>query len=368
MIDNLTLHPHAGVVVADEHERHILVVVVKQTYRLSTGEPALELPTERAVEAAEIALADELLPSGALRVPADLVPRKLGTDVVCHASAHAAAAVRGEPARSMRVRLCVGPLERELLVTGERRWEKRGDALVPGEPEPFVRMPLGFERAFGGVEHGSPFDANPVGRGLPVEEGALLASVEDPTTAITRPDDRPAPAAFGAVARHWAPRRALGGTYDEAWRRTRAPHLPRDFDPRFYQAAPSDLVVAGLRGGEPIVLEGMTPAPDGAPFVTALPRSRVRVLVAPRWHVPVVDTVLLEPDADRLVVTLRVSADVTERLDHLPRVRIVERRKIELAALGVQDAGADAGAGAGARERPGLVLRRGALSRAGRAS
>ena len=48
------------------------------------------------------------------------------------------------------------------------------------------------------------------------------------------------PAGMGAIPRHWAPRIALGGTYDDNWVNTRWPLLPRDFDERFWNCAPQD--------------------------------------------------------------------------------------------------------------------------------
>ena len=54
----------------------------------------------------------------------------------------------------------------------------------------------------------------------------------------------------------------VAGTYDEAWQNTRAPRLPTDFDPRFHNAAPPELIAAGgLRGDEDVVVVGATAAP-----------------------------------------------------------------------------------------------------------
>jgi hypothetical protein len=48
-----------------------------------------------------------------------------------------------------------------------------------------------------------------------------------------------------------------GGTYDKEWMETRAPLLPRDFDERFHNAAPPNLLVPGfLKGGEPVEISG----------------------------------------------------------------------------------------------------------------
>jgi hypothetical protein len=68
-------------------------------------------------------------------------------------------------------------------------------------------------------------------------------------------------AGFGPIARHWQPRAALAGTYDEAWRRrfAGAPFMDyaEDFDERFFQYAPTDQVAAqGLAGDEQLSMAG----------------------------------------------------------------------------------------------------------------
>jgi hypothetical protein len=45
---------------------------------------------------------------------------------------------------------------------------------------------------------------------------------------------------------------------------------------------------------------------------------------------PQLDLVVIEPDEDRIALTFRVTADVTGRLDRLPRLRIAERRLVSL--------------------------------------
>jgi hypothetical protein len=74
---------------------------------------------------------------------------------------------------------------------------------------------------------------------------------------------------------HWLQRNRFAGTYDARWQRTRAPLWPRDFDTRFFQAAPADQQVPGyLRGGEPLVLHNLVP--EGT-VQLVLPRLRIHV-------------------------------------------------------------------------------------------
>src|SRR5690606_31440841 len=133
---------------------------------------------------------------------------------------------------------------------GDRVWIRVAGGLVLTPPIAFERMPVSYERAFGGwdVSHADPgrhaFEPrNPAGRGLCVRWGRRerilapnLESIRDP---IRSPYDRPAPVAFGFVSPHWQPRANLAGTFDDAWRRQRFPLLPVDFDPRFHNAASS---------------------------------------------------------------------------------------------------------------------------------
>jgi hypothetical protein len=313
---NLTPYPHLPAVLYDERGREVLVVVLKASFRLSSGEPH---PEPLPVHAAEV-----LFASGAVRYPADLVPSKRGTDVVCNGAVHAPG---GAAVASCAAELRIGDVRAAVRAFGRRTWRRAGDGWRLSEPEPFRAVALGMESAFGGRGDGR----NPVGRGYvaPGEaggaEGRELPSLERAAESerIRSPDDRPAPAGFAAVSARWEPRRSFAGSFGEAWRRTRAPLLPEDMDARFWNAA--QLTSAReLVGGEPVELVNLTP---GGRMEARLPRVPVRVRVEDRDVRPALDLVLLEPEADRVALTLRVSIDVTGRLDgRLPKVRIMEKR------------------------------------------
>lgn len=100
------------------------------------------------------------------------------------------------------------------------------------------------------------YAANPIGCGFRVRgseralTGMPLPNLEDPKHLIDSPKDRPPPAGFGYIHPHWEPRWRYAGTYDEHWKKNRAPYLPTDFDPRFNQAAHPDLSADSyLQGG-----------------------------------------------------------------------------------------------------------------------
>jgi len=63
------------------------------------------------------------------------------------------------------------------------------------------------------------------------------------------------PAGFGCLHRSWKSRTDYAGTYDQKWREEQYPHLPRDFDDRYYQAAHPKLISSTyLKGGETLIL------------------------------------------------------------------------------------------------------------------
>jgi len=257
--------------------------------------------------------------------PGDVSLVKPGTDVLLFGHAYGPG---GRATTRAEVSLRVGPIEKRLVVFGDRRWG--GTVLTRiSAPEPFEKMPLVWERAFGGTEppSGDPprsdgDDRNPVGTGFRSRmsgrklEDVVLPNLEDPARLISSPGDRPAPAAFGAVAPHWKPRPKYAGTYDAAWLRDRAPYLPKDFDPRFLQIAPEDQQVPGyLKGGEPVEVAGATPS-GSVRF--NLPARRVDVLFrldsGEERRSANLDTVILHPDESRLVLVWRAALPCDKRL------------------------------------------------------
>ncbi len=206
-----------------------------------------------------------------MRYPADLVPAKIGTDMVCNGHVYAP---NGEPCTECVAELRIGALRREVHATGRRPSPE-------ASPELFVRVPLGGERAPG----------------------------------------------LAGVGPHEEPRRRFRGTFDDAWERTRAPLLPEDMDPRFWNAAQLSSTTP-LVGGEPIALVNLTAS---GRLDTTLPRVGVRARVDGREARPALDLVVVEPDEDRVALTFRVSIDVTGKLDgRMPEVRLLEKRHAPL--------------------------------------
>lgn len=198
-----------------------------------------------------------------IRFESDLVLTKVTTDILV--AGHACAPA-GQQVREMDVAFRVGSVQKVLRVFGDRRWAAFGAT----EPELFERMPIVYERAFGGVDLKGPnperdfYWPNPIGTGFSVDKGRALAqplpNIEYPDRLMASWDDRPQPAGLGPIACHWQPRVAFAGTYDDHWMKTRQPLLAEDLDDRYFQAAPPDQQApAFLRGGEPVACQGLGP-------------------------------------------------------------------------------------------------------------
>ncbi|MDJ0608788.1 MAG: DUF2169 domain-containing protein [Kiloniellales bacterium] len=208
----------------------------------------------------------------------DLLLDKPGTDVLLEGQAHSPEG----PVKSLEIGFRVAGIQRRARVVGDRRWEKTRAGLAMTPIEPFTRMPLAWERSFGGIDLSDPDpekhaweQRNPVGRGFATEPEHLLdkplPNIEDPRQPIRAAGDRPEPMGFGPIAHHWQPRVGFSGTYDDRWLEERQPLLPEDFDFRYQHCAPQHQQSAAvLKGGEEVVLVNLTPG--GGRLSFRLPR------------------------------------------------------------------------------------------------
>jgi hypothetical protein len=285
-----------------------LYVIVKATVTLR---PSLSL--------AEVQLpptmADEYYGDPAatsLRAVSDMHIGKAGTDVLLIGQAWAP---DKRPVQRMQVGMKVAERQKLILVTGDRVWQDG----VPSDPKPFESMPLIWERAFGGVHRDGDTVAaeerNPVGcgfaggRSASAMQGLPVPNLEDPAAPLQQIVNVSQPACLAPTAPSWLPRRAFAGTYDERWQRSRAPYLPDDFDPRFFQcAAPEFAFDRYLQAGEHVQVVGVLP--DG-PIAFTVPDSHLSVAVTiegSMHHPPAnLETLSIEPDENRACFTWRAA-------------------------------------------------------------
>ena len=263
-----------------------------------------------------------------LRLSSDYHIGKPSTDILMIGSAYAPAQ---RPIRQMDVGLQVGSVSKIVRVFGDRFWNR--DQIT--QPEPFVTMPLVYERAFGGQDFvdGLMRDTetkNPVGCGfagrkhLAEVNGLPLPNLECPKQLIHHYNDRPAPACFAPIAPNWQPRASFAGSYDDVWQQTRAPYLPDDYSPCFMNVAPPDLIYPDyLRGGEPVKIIGMNTAGD---LVFSLPHVNLsnKVLIAEQeFSAPFnMETLLLDPNHLKLSMVWRAALPCDKKLTKIKHISV----------------------------------------------
>lgn len=330
MLQFINHTPFAGTILAlpDPDGVDSLYTIIKATFDL-TPEPVA------ADEQLPVTLEEEFHTEpgeSSLKLASDIGLLKPGTDVLLSGTAYAP---NGGTVAQAEVSLTVGPVSKTVLVFGDRVWESKLLGAAISAPEPFETMPLIWERAFGGTDstnevepqlHGD--DRNPVGAGFRIAkgqkelDGMAVPNLEQPNEMIRSWKDRPTPAGFAALCPHWEPRRSYAGTYDEDWQQHRAPYLPEDFDPLFFQQALPDQVSSEyLQGGEPVEILGATPSGS---LRFQLPEHLVRVT----YHLnneqlipPVnLDTVLIEPDESRLVLMWRTTLPCDKKLHDIREI------------------------------------------------
>lgn len=315
-LDDRSGHALAPLAVADAEGRPVLALVVQATFALFpdlAGRAPPLAPLQR-----PIALAGEHTGEpgrSSLRREPETAWFKPGTDLVLLGHAQAPG---GEPVTQLDAGLRVGATQKIVRVFGDRAWTDTGAGLSVSGPQPFQRLPLVWERAFGGVDAADAQrrcePRNPVGCGF-VAPGSRLAgpqrmpNLEDPAAPLRQPGDCPPPAGFGFIAPHWQPRAALAGTYDAGWQASRAPRLPADFQPAFLNAAAPGLVVPGrLRGDEPVIVLNAAAVPRLAFALPGYPPPPLRIDWRKGGHVRLdaqLDTVVIDTDAMQLLLTWR---------------------------------------------------------------
>jgi hypothetical protein len=266
-----------------------------------------------------------------LKYSSELTFTKPATDVVLMGHAYAP---RGRKTTEVDVGLRVGRHGKVIRVFGNRLWLSGAVGHMMSAPQPFERMPLVYERSFGGNDHVGAderpvgVEQNPVGtgyyhsRGKKEIGGMPLPNLEDPLHLISGWTDAPAPVGFGPLCAHWAPRKNYAGTYDEAWQANRAPYLPLDFDPRFFNSASPDMIFSPhLQGGEDVEIHNADPS---GRLAFKVPRMTLDVSIRIDGqitrHTPTLDTVIIEPDDNRYSLIWRCKQTCDKKMLRIEQV------------------------------------------------
>lgn len=277
------------------------------------------------------------------------VPKELGPDGVldqgmpktraellvrgkCHAGARSAI-----PAADVRVRL--GPVDKRLLVFGDRFWTRGAGGWTITDPVPFEAMDVDAAHALGGPE----WACNRAGKGIdparPPDQaaGLPLPNIELPQLVMGTPADRPGPALLTPLDILHPDRQKKLGTYDERWRRERWPYYPEDMDWSYWNCAPPDQQLPGfLHGGETFECHRMHPAK--AVVTGSVPRQRPRCFL---FQTPdrTVAPHPVPPDAAMLYKEVRLDLDTLWLFPHLERGVLIARGVAEVMDDEARDVG-----------------------------
>jgi hypothetical protein len=313
-----------------------LVAIVKATFEVQGTDVELAPPERtRGVRFADVPWEKEKPAS--IAYPADVCLRKPGTDVIFVAKA---CAPGGTPAPSFDVRVEVGPLQKSLVVFGQRLWVAQGTGL--SAPAPIAEIDMRYDYAWGGVDDGDPAaileePRNPVGMSVTRKAATLThtpaPNIEDPAFPIRSVKTSPPPAGVAAIGRHWEPRRRYAGTYDATWQEHRAPLLPDDFDDRFNNCASPGLTAATpLAGGEAVRVLNLTP--KGGAFVFELPKVALEI----EFHVKGRDPAVFTPHLDTVLVDLyAIGPDKPAAIEMVWRAYVKAPRRMKDARVIVRE-------------------------------
>jgi hypothetical protein len=245
----------------------------------------------------------------------DLLPPKPAFDVIVagyatapphHTAAHLDAGIR------------IGSDTRVLRAFVPRVWDRGLLGYAPRPLSPCVRrVPLSYAVA----DWGSGFAAM-----TSHADGYPLPWLESLVTPSQRTRSSERPVGFGHWPENAAHRQPHAGTYDDAWQEQRAPGLPLDFNPRFYNAAHPELQLPQApAAGTPIGLAHLAAQPainTHMPNLTLAVQATTAAGAAQTVQTVRCDTLVIEPDFMRMSQVWRVTLATSEGSDALRSIRL----------------------------------------------
>jgi hypothetical protein len=250
----------------------------------------------------------------ALRHESDWVAFKPWTDVIVNCSAYAP---RGQAVHEFDAAVLINAHLRQLRIFGKRQWRsKLGITSGIELMEPVSKVPLVYPLAYGGTDSADSsqfFPSNPMGLGFTNKLAAhevLLPQIEWMDKLIHQASDRPEPAGTGCIGRTWQPRLQWLGTYTEAELKesTLPTKMPASFNLRAWNCAHPRLQFphGEVTLGSTIALKNLSESGQASAII---PMHRIKIEVmwrgSERILYPHFDTVILEPDHDRMILVWR---------------------------------------------------------------
>ncbi|MCP3874655.1 MAG: DUF2169 domain-containing protein, partial [Desulfobacteraceae bacterium] len=194
--------------------------------------------------------------NSSIKYASDAVPEKKTSDIALIGHAYAPDKT---PASKISTGLQIGKLRKIVWATGDRFWRWSPIGITKTRPIPFLKIPLVYERAFGGKDtahkqekkHGVCVE-NPAGTGFAARKSRQtiadlkLPNFENKKNEIKSWRDKPVPAGYGFIGSHWMPRAGRIGDN------------PEQSDKEFFNAATPDLMYKNfLKGTESVILTNL---------------------------------------------------------------------------------------------------------------
>lgn len=289
--------------------QHVLSVIVKRTYDISRGGACIRAEADAKIIPGDKHWDDPM--NSSVKFESDFVPWKIATDVVLNGKVYAP---NGRPEATVMASVQVGTVQKQVLVTGDRKAVFTGGLPSFGDPIAFAEMDLRYERAYGGADIYSDrklpclYARNPVGKGFAIRniretvDGLELPNLEDPNDPLSPErlccghfmhwERQPMPQSFGWVPKPWQPRASLAGVmpadremerelrslYSQAipagqralYEQTKLP----DMNFAFFNGASQGLALPFLQGDEQLSTVNLTP--EGQ-FDFILPGEKPRI-------------------------------------------------------------------------------------------
>ncbi len=330
LVENSTPYAAERSIVIDKRGERHWVVVVKGTFDILPGGVTRASAEQLPPLAAPVYVGKD--GESSLLYDQELQAAKPRSEVYVNGYAYAP---QGQPTTRVNVGLSTPQGTKTLAVVGDRRWERDlVGGVVTTPPLPFLKLPITYERAWGGYDKTDP-DAskhrldprNTVGTGVVSRVahrvGQCVPNIEFPGRDL----ETSGPAGFGALCSFWHPRTTFQGTYDAKWMESRKPLLPEDFDPQWFQCAPVDQQLAKrLYGGETLAVVGMsttgtlqfTLPKHYFAFTTRIGSKRLE-------HRAQIDTVVIEPEHPRVIVIWHTTLSCHHQIDDIDATMITEK-------------------------------------------
>ena len=216
--------------VVDDEGRDVLVVVAKLSFRFDEQGKLRVAARPVRWNAVSSAITG-------LRYPRDYSLPFPGTECAVVGTARPSRVPTDSKLLSMRM----GTVQKVVRLFGPRVFMKTPAGVRPGPAAHVVATPVSFEHCYGGQDFEESVRENPLGIGFSPHSERLIGTEAYRLEPVEPIGLHASAGCFAPIDAHWAPRVDYVGTFDEGWKRKRAPAAPKDRDPRYHSCVRPEL-------------------------------------------------------------------------------------------------------------------------------